>query len=111
MFTLAGALENRALAKTKDAVTRLHKLMPSNALRRDATGQWVAVEPEQLHIDDIVLVRPGETVPADGVLIDGHSSLDQSMLTGESLPRTVDEGDQVFAGTINQAGAIEVRVE
>ncbi len=110
MFTLAGALENRALAKTKDAVTRLHKLMPKNAMRRDASGQWVAIEPEHVRVSDVVLVRPGETVPADGLVIDGRSSLDQSSLTGESLPRSVSVGDQVFAGTINQAGAIEVKV-
>ncbi len=110
MFTLAGALENRALAKTKDAVSRLHKLMPKSALRRDGRGEWVEIEPERLVIDDTVLVRPGETIPADGHVIDGRSSVDQSSLTGESFPRTVEPGDQVFAGTINQQGAIEVKV-
>lgn len=110
MFTLAGALEHRALAKTKDAVTRLNKLMPKNALRRDKSGTWVGVDPEGLAPGDVVLVRPGELVPADGVVIDGHSDIDQSTLTGESLPRSVSVGDAVFAGTMNQQGALEVRV-
>jgi len=57
-----------------------------------------------------VLVRPGETIPADGHVTDGHTSVDQSTLTGESFPRSVSPGDQVFAGTINQQGAIEVKV-
>lgn len=110
MFTLAGALENRALAKTRDAVSRLNKLMPRNALVRDPTGEWRAVEPERLVAGDIALVRPGAVVPADGTVTDGHSSLDQSSLTGESFPRTVNVGDQVFAGTINQQAPLEVKV-
>ncbi|HEX5690696.1 MAG TPA: HAD-IC family P-type ATPase, partial [Roseiflexaceae bacterium] len=110
MFTLAGALENRALAKTRDAVSRLHKLMPKNALRRDDKGEWIDTEPEHLKINDVVLVRPGETIPADGHILDGRTTIDQSSLTGESFPRSVDQGDQVFAGTINQQGAIEVKV-
>lgn len=110
MFTLAEALEYRALAKAKDAVARLHKIMPQEALKRDDEGRWVEVLPESLMIGDAILVRAGETVPADGVVIEGHSTVDQSALTGESLPRAVDGGDEVYAGTLNQNGAIEVRV-
>ena len=110
MFTLAGALEHRALARTKEAVARLNKLMPNQAMRRNPSGAWSPVEPETLINGDVVLIRPGETVPADGILIDGHSDIDQSTLTGESLPRSVTVGDQVFAGTINQNGALEMRV-
>lgn len=113
MFTLAGALEHRAMAKAKDAVARLSKLMPNEAMRRvgngDASG-WEPVKPEELVPGDLVLVRPGETVPADGEIEKGRTTLDQSHLTGESLPRAVETGDEVFAGTMNQNGAIEVRV-
>src|SRR5205085_4809357 len=66
MFTLAGALEHRAMARTRDAVSRLNKLMPKNAMRRDANNQWIAIDPEALVAGDVVLVRPGETIPADG---------------------------------------------
>ena len=110
MFTLAGALEHRAMVRAKDAVTRLNKLMPRNAMRRSASGQWQEIDPEALTPSDVVLVRPGETVPADGLIIDGHSEIDQSTLTGESMPRSVGVGDDVFAGTINQNGALEVRI-
>jgi Cd2+/Zn2+-exporting ATPase len=109
MFTLAGALEHRALARAKDAVARLSKLMPTNALVR-RHDQWVEMQPEHLVAGDVVLVRPGESIPADGLVIDGQSDLDQSSLTGESFPRAVGVGDEVFAGTINQNGALEIKV-
>ena len=109
MFTLAGALEHRALARARDAVARLSKLMPDEALRR-RNGAWVPVAPDGLAADDVVLVRPGEVVPADGVIGVGSSTVDQSTLTGESLPRAVGPGDAVYAGTLNENGALEVRV-
>lgn len=115
MFTLAGALEHRAMAKAKDAVARLSKLMPNEAMRRtssngDEGAGWEPVKPEGLRSGDLVLVRPGETVPADGTIEKGQTTLDQSHLTGESLPRAVEPGDEVYAGTMNQNGAIEVRI-
>jgi Cd2+/Zn2+-exporting ATPase len=110
MFTLAEALEHRALTRARDAVARLHRIMPQEALRRDADGHWVEVRPEALAIGDEILVRAGEMVPADAVVLRGSSTLDQSALTGESLPRTVDPGDTVYAGTLNQNGALEARV-
>ncbi|MBL0926621.1 MAG: cation-translocating P-type ATPase [Phycisphaerales bacterium] len=109
LFTLAQALEHRALARAKDAVSRLHKLMPHEALVK-AGEHWVEVRPEDLKAGQTVLVRPGETVPCDGIVASGRSALDQSALTGESLPRNVSERDEVFAGTINQQGVLEVRV-
>ncbi len=109
MFSLAGALEHRALTKAKDAVARLSKLMPEEALRREG-DIWKPAHPRDLAAGDVVLVRPGETAPADGVVRAGHSTIDQSTLSGESLPRTVDPGDEVYAGTLNQNGALEVEV-
>jgi Zn2+/Cd2+-exporting ATPase len=109
MFTLAGAMEHRAMTKARDAVTRLKKLMPKSALVRRA-GEWIPIDAEELKAADVVMVRPGETIPADGVVTHGQSSIDQSSLTGESLPRSVDVADKVFAGTMNQQGALEVEV-
>jgi Cd2+/Zn2+-exporting ATPase len=109
MFTLAGALEHRAMARAKDAVSRLHKLMPKNALVRRREN-WIEVDPSELAPGDVALVRPGETIPADGIVLDGHSDIDQSTLTGESMPRSVTTGDEVFAGTMNQQGALEVSI-
>lgn len=110
MFTLAGALEHRALSRARDAVTRLHKIMPQEAMKRGGDGRWVEALPEDLVVGDEIMVRAGETVPADAVVLSGRSTVDQSALTGESLPRAVDAGDEVFAGTLNQNGAIEARV-
>lgn len=111
MFTLAGALEHRALAKAKDAVSRLTKLMPTTAMvRNSVTGQWESRPAETLEPGDVIQIRPGDTVAADGVVTQGHSEVDTSTLTGESLPRGVGVGDEVFAGTINQSGSIEARV-
>ncbi|MGP1347720.1 MAG: heavy metal translocating P-type ATPase [Phycisphaerales bacterium] len=110
MFTLAGALEHRALTRAKDAVARLHKIMPQEALRRSADGKWEEVLPEALEPGDEILVRAGETIPADATILRGRTTVDQSALTGESLPRAVDEGDGVLAGTLNQNGSIEARV-
>ncbi len=110
MFTLAGALEHRALVKAKDAVSRLTKLMPTRAMVRDASGAWVAKAADELIAGDVVQVRPGETVPADAVVTAGRTEIDNSTLTGESLPRAVSEGESVFAGTVNLSGSIEARV-
>ncbi len=110
MFTLAGALEHRALARAKDAVARLSRLMPDEAMKRAPDGTWSHVKPDTLVRGDVVMVRPGETIPADGKVVEGRSTVDQSTLTGESLPRAVDAGDEVYAGTMNQNGVIEAQV-
>jgi Cd2+/Zn2+-exporting ATPase len=109
LFNLSGALEHRALAKAKEAVSRLHQLMPKNALVRRGQ-EWVETDPESLAPGDVALVRPGEIVPADGAVVAGRSTVNQSTLTGESLPRSVEPGDAVFAGTLNEHGAIEIEV-
>jgi Cd2+/Zn2+-exporting ATPase len=109
LFTLAGALEHRAMERTRDAVSRLNKLMPSEARHRTDEG-WTPIEPEALVAGMVVLVRPGETVPADGIVEEGSSGVDQSTLTGEALPRDVTVDDEVYAGTLNKQGALEVRV-
>lgn len=111
MFTLAGALEHRALAKAKDAVSRLTKLMPAGAMVWNAaTNAWESRPADSLAPGDEIQIKPGETVPADAVIIEGRSELDTSTLTGESLPRAVTVGDEVFAGTINQSGSLRARV-
>ncbi|MFM9959444.1 MAG: heavy metal translocating P-type ATPase [Phycisphaerales bacterium] len=112
MFTLAGALEHRALAKAKDAVTRLTKLMPTRARVRDASGAWAEKAADELVEGDVVQVRPGETVPADAEVVSGRTEVDTSALTGESLPRSVEEGSPVYAGWLNHGGGgtIEARV-
>src|SRR5262245_39868586 len=100
LFVLAGALEDLAMQRTKREVEALHKLMPTEALvLRD--GEWVEAPAESLVKGEQLRIRPGERVPADAVVIEGASSMDQSAITGESLPRAVKPGDELFAGTIN----------
>jgi Cu+-exporting ATPase len=106
-FVLAGKLlEARARRRLSAAVRGLDALLPKHATRAD--GVQVAIA--ELAVGDRLLVRPGERIPADGVIEEGHSALDESMLTGESLPRDKGPGDPVVGGTVNQAGALTMRV-
>src|SRR5262245_49992326 len=99
LFVLAGALEDLAMARTRREVEALHKLMPTEALVL-RTGEWVEAAAETLATGEHVRIRPGERVPADAVVLEGASSMDQSAITGESMPRDVKPGDELFAGTI-----------
>lgn len=109
LFTLSGALETYAMGRTRKAIEALGKLRPETALVR--RGEREEVLPvEQLVIGDVVLVKPGDRLPVDGVVLSGASSIDQSAITGESIPVSKHPGDQVFAGTINGGGALEVEV-
>jgi Cu+-exporting ATPase len=106
-FVMIGkVLESRARAKLSEAVRGLLSLAPPVAHTDDGRD----VEPAQLAPGDRVRVKPGERVPADGTVVEGRSSLDESMLTGESLPVDKDEGSPVYAGTLNQQGALVMRV-
>jgi Cu+-exporting ATPase len=106
-FVMIGkVLEARARARLSDAVRGLLSLAPPTAHREDGSD----VEASELAAGDRIRVRPGERVPADGTVVEGRSALDESMLTGESLPVDKDEGSPVYAGTLNQQGALVVRV-
>lgn len=109
LFVLAGALEELAMQRTQREVESLHALMPTEALvlRND---QWVDVEPADLKVGERLKIRPGQRVPTDAVVVLGRSSLDQSAITGESIPRAVDIGDEIYAGTINSDDVLEATV-
>ncbi|MGW4934915.1 heavy metal translocating P-type ATPase [Streptomyces sp. NPDC004166] len=111
IFATSGALEALATARTADSVRGLLDLAPAKATRFDADGSEVIVPVEELEVGDIILVRPGERVGADGRVMDGASDVDQATITGEPLPVTKEAGDEVFAGTLNGTGALRVRVE
>ncbi len=101
-------LEMRAKAKASDAIEKLIQLQPKIAhVERD--GEVLDVSVGQLRPDDIFIVRPGENVPVDGVVLEGVSALDESMLTGESMPQTKYANDKVYAATLNQQGMIKCR--
>ncbi|MGW2945251.1 heavy metal translocating P-type ATPase, partial [Streptomyces sp. NPDC001226] len=111
IFATSGALEALATARTADSVRGLLDLAPAKATRFDTDGSEVIVPVEELEVGDIILVRPGERVGADGRVMDGASDVDQATITGEPLPVTKEAGDEVFAGTLNGTGALRVRVE
>jgi len=107
---LGQALEARARKKTGDAVRSLLQLQPNKALRiREGVEKEVAIE--LLSPGDQVRVRPGESVPVDGVVLKGESHLDESMLTGESMPVHKTQGEQVVGGTLNGSGSLLVEVQ
>ncbi|HID51108.1 MAG TPA: cadmium-translocating P-type ATPase, partial [Anaerolineae bacterium] len=109
LFSLGHAGEHYALDRARNAVNALAELMPKTA--RVRRGDEIVEEPvETLAIGDVVIVRPGDRVPVDGEIVKGSSAIDQSPITGESVPVTKGEGDELFAGTINQEAALDVRI-
>ncbi len=102
--TLGGALETRARGRASSAIRKLIGLQPRTA-RVVRNGQEIDVPIEEVGVDEIIRVRPGEKIPVDGVIVDGHSSVDESMLTGESIPVEKSEGDEVIGGTVNLRGS------
>jgi len=108
-FVLAGrAIEARARTRTSDALRRLASLLPSTA-RVSVGGAWIDMPLAGVHSGQTILVRPGERIPVDGVLVDGGSEVDESMLTGEPLPVAKGVGDTVVGGTLNTTGAFSYR--
>ncbi|MHB8743290.1 MAG: heavy metal translocating P-type ATPase [Sulfuricaulis sp.] len=103
LINLGQALEMRARGKTSEAIKRLIGLQPKTArVMRDGREQDIAIS--EVGLDETVRVRPGEKIPVDGRIIEGHSSVDESMLTGEPLPVAKRVGDEVVGGTLNKAG-------
>ncbi len=111
LILLGRLLEARARARTSQAMRRLLDLRPRSARRMQADGSIEEVPLDQVHPGDTLLVRPGEKVPVDGVILEGRSSLDRSLLTGESMPVEVGPGDAVTGATVNLTGAFRMRAE
>lgn len=108
LFALAHALEHYAMDRARGAIRALTELAPSQArVRRD--GADVEVPVEAVAVGEIVLVRPGDRIPVDGIVATGRSSVNQAPVTGESVPVDKSDGDEVFAGTVNGEGALEIR--
>lgn len=109
LFSFSNVLQRYALERTQRAIESLLTLRPDKAMLKTASG-LEEVPVESLQVGDVVLVRPGELLPVDGVVAEGSSSVDEASLTGESMPVSKDIGANVFAGTLNQSGAIEIEV-
>ena len=103
LITVGKLLEARSKGKTTDALKALINLAPNTAfIERD--GKELEIPAEQLKINDIFLLKPGQAVPVDGIVLEGHSAVNESSLTGESLPVDKQQGDAVTSGTLNQSG-------
>ena len=111
LFSVGELLESVAADRARAGIRALASLVPKTAILLDAQGGQHDVPAASLQVNDLVLVRPGDKVSADGVIVQGNSSLDDSPITGESIPVAKTVGDDVFAGSINMEGALQVRVE
>ena len=109
IFATSGALEDVATKRTQDSVNGLLELSPQEAVVLDASGTERTVAAREVQIGDVVVVRPGERVSADGLVVEGTSEVDQSTITGETLPAVKTVGDEAFAGTVNGSGALRIR--
>ncbi len=110
LFAIGELLENVAAGRARAGIRALASLIPRTARRETAAGEIEPVPAAELRVNDLVLVRPGDRVPCDGEIVAGHSALDESPVTGESVPVARGPGETVMAGSINADGGLRVRV-
>lgn len=109
IFALSGALESYTMERSRKDISSLMELQPETALRIEK-GEMVSVSINKLEIGDLILVKPGELIPADGKIYRGSSSVNQASITGESVPVDKSVGDEVFTGTLNGEGVLYIEV-
>ncbi len=110
LYSIAELIEARALDRARNAIQSLMALTPEKADVRQPDGGWISLPATEIPLDAIVRIRPGARLPLDGTVTAGNSAIDQSPVTGESIPVDKTIGDPVFAGTINQSAELEFRV-
>jgi Zn2+/Cd2+-exporting ATPase len=109
LFSFSNVLQRHAMERTQKAIESLLTLRPSEATVK-RNGETIKIAVENLEIGEIVIVRPGEQIPVDGVISEGRTNVDESSLTGESMPVSKSIGSPLFAGTLNQSGGIELTI-
>lgn len=108
-FKVGEMVQNMALNRSRKSIKSLIEIRPDYAnLKQD--GELKKVEPDKVSVGELVVIKPGERVPLDGIVVEGESMVDTSTLTGESVPRKVEKGEQVLSGMVNKTGLITVRV-
>ncbi len=108
-YQIGELFEDYAVGKSRKSITELMDIRPDYANLKLEDGSSKKVDPDDVKIGDVIVIRPGEKVPLDGVVLSGQSMLDTAALTGESVPRSVREGEEILSGCINQSGLLEVR--
>ena len=111
LVLLGQILELRARSQTNAAIKSLLSLTPANAIRIGQDGSETEVSLDQVQVGDVLRIKPGSHIPVDGVLVDGHSFVDEAMITGEPNPVAKQAGEQLSAGTINQQGSFSMRAQ
>lgn len=109
LFAVGNMLQTRSLEQTRNSIRHLMDLAPSVAVVKQG-DRYIQKAAEEIIVGDTIIVKPGEKIPLDGVIISGASSVNQALITGESIPVDKETGDTVFAGTVNENGALEIRV-
>lgn len=110
LFALAEMIESYSLDKARHAIRQLMEITPDMATVQNTSGGWLVKSVQEIKLNDIVWVKPGERIPLDGIVIKGQSSVNQAPITGESMPLLKKENDTVFAGSINERGSFEFKV-
>ncbi len=108
-YQIGEYFQDMAVDRSRKSIGELMDIRPDTAVVKHY-GEWVETDPEDVRVDEVISIRPGERIPLDGIVLKGSSSLDTSSLTGESKPRDVDPGDEVISGSVNETGLLEIRV-
>lgn len=111
LFYQVGELfQSYAVNKSRKSISSLMDIRPDYANVQKG-GKWEQVDPEEVSVGETILVKPGERIPLDGIILEGNSTIDTSALTGESVPREVEAGKEVISGCINLTGILTIQVE
>jgi len=110
LFSLAEMIESYSLDKARHAISKLMEITPDKAIVKIGDSTWIIKSVSEVKINDTILVKPGERIPLDGIVVSGKSSVNQAPITGESFPIEKVVGDIVFAGSINELGSFEFKV-
>ena len=108
-FQIGEWFQSYAVGKSRRNISRLMDIRPDYANIEDENGNLEQVDPDEVAVGTVIVVQPGEKVPIDGIIVEGASTLNTAALTGESLPRDVDEGDEIISGCINMTGLLRIR--
>ena len=108
-YQIGELFQSYAVGRSRQNISALMDIRPDYANIEGEDGELTRVDPDEVAVGSVIVVRPGEKVPIDGVIVEGHATLNTSALTGESLPREVQEGDEVISGCVNMSGLLRIR--